>query len=323
MKRTALIFGIDGQDGSYLAEFLLEKSYQVIGWTPSGMPLNQVNLATTYDRIRLVQGSLMDPGSVADILVTFQPDEIYNLASPSFTAGSWAMLEPIGEITALGVARILEGIRLKLPRARFFQASSSEMFGNPHISPQNEDTPFNPRNPYGIAKTYAHWMTACFRENYGIYAVSGILFNHESPRRGLQFVSRKISDGAARIFLGLATELRLGNLEARRDWSFAGDVVRAMWLMLQADHPEDYVIGSGTVHSVMELCQVAFSHLGLDYRQYVRQDEQFYRPNEPVPLVANPLKAQERLGWRAEVTFEEMIRRMVEADVKKLSDGSK
>jgi len=231
------------------------------------------------------------------------------------------MVEQIGEITALGVGRILEGVRKQTPGVRFFQASSSELFGNPQSAPQDENTPFRPRNPYGIAKTYVHWMTASYRQQYGLFAVSGILFNHESPRRGLQFVSRKITDGAARIWLGMEVELRLGNLDSTRDWSYAGDVVRAMVSMLQADMPEDFVIGSGQSHSVRELCAVAFSQLGLDYREYVKQDERFFRPNEPVQLLANPRKARERLGWQAEVTFEEMVQQMVAADVERLTNA--
>ena len=316
---TALIFGIDGQDGSYLAEFLLAKGYRIIGWTPQKFPVNQANLAQIREQIELVQGSLLDAAEIETLFERFRPDEIYNLASPSFTAGSWEMIEQIGEVTALGAGRLLEGLRKTLPGARFFQASSSEIFGRPAETPQRETTPFNPRNPYGIAKTYAHWLTTCFREQYGLFAVSGILYNHESPRRGMQFVSRKVTDGAARISSGLAKELRLGNLDACRDWSYAGDVVRAMWMMLQADQPEDYVIGTGVVHSVKDLCETAFGRLGLDYQQYVIQDQDFFRPTEPVQLAADPRKIQRQLGWKAEVSFQEMIRMMVEADVKRLA----
>ncbi|HWQ84201.1 MAG TPA: GDP-mannose 4,6-dehydratase, partial [Anaerolineales bacterium] len=281
---TALITGITGQDGSYLADLLLAKSYTVVGMVRRTSTVTFERLSHIQDDITLIQGDLHDQSSLIDILEQYKPDEVYNLAAQSFVPVSWKQPVLTGEVTGLGVTRLLEAIRLVNPKIRFYQASSSEMFGKAREVPQCETTPFYPRTPYGVAKLYAHWITVNYREEYGIYAASGILYNHESPRRGLEFVTRKITHGAARIKLGRAKELRLGNLDARRDWGFAGDYVRAMWLMLQQDTPEDFVIGTGETHSVREFCQAAFSCLGLDYQNYVVQDERFYRPAEAAQL---------------------------------------
>ncbi len=315
MKKRALITGITGQDGSYLAEFLLSKGYDVIGMVRRTSTLNFARIEHIQDQITLVQGDLLDQSSLIDILRDYQPDEVYNLAAQSFVPTSWNQPVLTAEATALGVTRMLEAIRKTNPAIRFYQASSSEMFGKVQATPQNERTPFYPRSPYGVAKVYGHWITVNYRESYNLYAVSGILFNHESPRRGLEFVTRKVTHHVARIKLGLAHELRLGNLEARRDWGFAGDYVEAMWLMLQQDHAEDYVVGTGETHSVRELCEVAFGYVGLDWRDYVVQDPAFMRPAEVDLLVADPSKARKQLGWEPRVRFHELIAMMVEADL--------
>ena len=312
---TALITGITGQDGSYLAEFLLSKGYRVVGMVRRSSTINFERIEHIQDQIELVQGDLHDQSSLMDILAEYKPDEVYNLAAQSFVATSWRQPVLTGEVTAIGVTRLLEAVRLTCPQARFYQASSSEMFGKVREVPQKETTPFYPRSPYGVAKVYGHWITVNYRESYGMFAVSGILFNHESPRRGLEFVTRKITYGVAKIKLGLAKELRLGNLEARRDWGYAGDYVRAMWLMLQQDEPEDFVIGTGETHSVREFCEIAFSHVGLDYRDYVVQDPRFFRPAEVDLLVSDPTKARQKLGWAPTVSFEELVKMMVDADL--------
>jgi GDPmannose 4,6-dehydratase len=316
---TALITGITGQDGSYLAEFLLSKGYQVIGMVRRSSTVTFERIQHIQDDITIAQGDLHDQSSLVSIIETYQPDEVYNLAAQSFVPTSWSQPVLTGEATALGVTRLLEAIRLVKPETRFYQASSSEMFGKVREVPQRETTPFHPRSPYGVAKVYGHMITVNYRESYGMYAVSGILFNHESPRRGLEFVTRKITYGAARIKLGLANELRLGNLEARRDWGFAGDYVQGMWLMLQQEEAEDYVLGTGVTHSVRDFCELAFSHLGLDYRKYVVQDARFFRPAEVDLLVADPTKAHQKLGWRPTVSFEELVQMMVEADLKRVA----
>ena len=315
---TALITGITGQDGSYLAEFLLDKGYDVIGLVRRTSRLTYDRIQHLVDNIELVQADLHDLGSIMDVLKTHKPDEIYNLAAQSFVPTSWHQPVLTGEVNALGVTRMLEAMRLVHSDARFYQASSSEMFGKVQEVPQRETTPFYPRSPYAVAKVYGHWITVNYRESYDLFAVSGILFNHESPRRGLEFVTRKVTHGVAKIKLGLADELRLGNLEAKRDWGFTGDYVRAMWLMLQQDKPEDFVIGTGETHSVRELCEVAFSYVGLDYRDYVKQDPRFFRPAEVDLLVSDPSKAKEKLGWEPQVTFEELIHMMVDADLERL-----
>jgi len=318
----ALITGITGQDGSYLAEFLLEKGYEVIGMVRRSSTVNFDRIAHIQDRLTLVQGDLLDQASLLDILQEYRPHEVYNLAAQSFVPTSWKQPVFTGEVTALGVTRLLDAIRLVDPQIRFYQASSSEMFGKVREVPQNENTPFYPRSPYGVAKVYGHWITVNYRESYGLFACSGILFNHGSPRRGLEFVERKVSYGVARIKLGLANELRLGNLDARRDWGYAGDYVRAMWLMLQQDHPDDYVVGSGETHSVRELCEVAFSYVGLDWRDYVVVDPKYYRPAEVDLLVSDPSKARRVLQWEPTVTFEELVHMMVDADLKLLQSQS-
>lgn len=318
---TALITGITGQVGSYLAEFLLAKGYHVIGMV-------RRSSTSTYERIEhirqdltLVQGDLHDQSSLVAILDQYQPDEVYNLAAQSFVGTSWNQAVLTGEVTALGVVRLLEAIRMVNPKIRFYQASSSEMFGRAP-APQNENTPFHPRSPYAVAKLYGHWITVNYRESYGMFTVSGILFNHESPRRGIEFVTRKISEGVARIKLGLANELLLGNLEARRDWGFAGEYVEAIWKMLQQETPEDYVIGTGVAHSVRDFCEAAFRYVGLDYRDYVRQDPRFMRPADVDLLVADCTKARQKLGWSPKVTFEELVGMMVEADLKRLKNAA-
>ncbi len=314
----ALVTGVTGQDGSYLAEFLLQQGYEVIGMVRRSSTVNFDRIYHYQDKITIVQGDLLDQSSLMAILEEYQPDEVYNLAAQSFVPTSWKQPVLTGEFTALGVTRILEAIRLVKPDARFYQASSSEMFGKVREVPQNENTPFYPRSPYGVAKVYGHWITVNYRESYGLFAVSGILFNHESPRRGLEFVTHKVTHGAARIKLGLADELRLGNLDARRDWGYAPDYVRAMWLMLQQDEPEDFVIATGETHSVRELCEIAFGHLGLDYRDFVVQDPRFYRPAEVDLLVGDASKAHKKLGWRPTISFEELVKLMVEADMENL-----
>ena len=313
--KKALITGITGQDGSYLAEFLLEKGYQVIGMVRRTSTLNFERIKHIQDQLELVQGDLLDEVSLMTILREYRPHEVYNLAAQSFVQTSWQQPVFTGEVTALGVTRLLDAIRMVDTDIRFYQASSSEMFGKVREVPQNENTPFYPRSPYGVAKVYGHWITVNYRESYDLFACSGILFNHESPRRGLEFVTRKVTHGAARIKLGLANELRLGNLEARRDWGYAGDYVKAMWLMLQQDEPDDYVVGTGETHSVRELCEVAFGYLDLDWREYVVQDPKFYRPAEVDLLVSDSSKARRVLGWEPQVSFEELIRMMVDADL--------
>ncbi len=316
---VALITGITGQDGSYLAEFLLTKGYDVIGMVRRSSTVTFQRINQIQDDITIIQGDLHDQSSLVDLIERYQPDEVYNLAAQSFVPTSWNQPVLTGEVTALGVTRMLEAIRLVNPKTRFYQASSSEMFGKVREVPQNENTPFYPRSPYGVAKIYAHWITVNYRESYDIFAVSGILFNHESPRRGLEFVTRKITFGVARIKLGLTQELRLGNLESRRDWGFAGDYVEAMWMMLQRGEAEDFVIGTGETHSVRKLCELAFSHVGLDYEEFVIQDPRFYRPAEVDILVADPQRAVEQLGWRPNIQFEELIQLMVDADLKRLA----
>jgi GDPmannose 4,6-dehydratase len=320
---TALITGITGQDGSYLAEFLLEQGYRVIGMVRRVSVVKLDRIEGIQDKITLVQGDLLDQLCLVRILQEYQPDEIYNLAAQSFVPTSWHQPILTGEVTALGVTRMLEAIRTVLPSARFYQASSSEMFGWAREVPQSETTPFYPRSPYGAAKVYGHWMTVNYRESHGLHATSGILFNHGSPRRGLEFVERKISLGAAAIKLGLANELPLGNLESRRDMGFAGDYVRAMWLMLQQDEPDDYVVATGETHAIREVCEVAFSHLGLDYRDHVVRDERFFRPAEVDLLVGDASKAGRVLGWEPHVTFTGLLRMMVDADVELLKAGER
>lgn len=318
---TALITGITGQDGSYLAELLLSKGYRVIGVARRSSTVTSERISHLLDDITVVQGDLHDQGSLLALIEEYEPTEVYNLAAQSFVPTSWNQPALTGDITALGVTRILEAIRFVNSKIRFYQASSSEMFGKVLEVPQNEDTPFYPRSPYGVAKVYGHWITVNYRESFDMYATSGILFNHESPRRGLEFVTRKISDGVARIKLGLAKELRLGNLEAQRDWGFAGDYVDAMWRMLQQEAPDSYVIGMGETHSVREFCEIAFGHVGLDYKEFVVQDERFYRPAEVDLLISDPTKARAKLGWEPAVNFEELVTMMVDSDMERL--GSK
>jgi len=313
----ALITGITGQDGSYLAEFLLEKGYSVYGMVRRASTEKFERIAHFKDRISLIQADLLDQLSLIKMLEEVQPDEIYNLAAMSFVPTSWNQPVLTGEFTALGVTRILEAMRLVCPRARFYQASSSEMFGKVREVPQNENTPFYPRSPYGVSKVYGHYITVNYRESYDLFAVSGILFNHESPRRGMEFVTRKISDGVARIKLGLSSELRLGNLEAERDWGFAGDYVRAMWMMLQEDKPDDFVVGTGRSHSVRDFVRLAFNHVGLNWEEHVVVDESLLRPAEVDHLVADPSKAERVLGWSPTVDFEGLVQMMVEADLER------
>jgi GDPmannose 4,6-dehydratase len=316
--KKALITGVTGQDGSYLAEFLLEKGYRVLGMVRRTSTINFDRITHIQNDIELVQGDLLDQVSLIAILQEYRPDEVYNLAAQSFVPTSFEQPVLTGECTALGVTRVLDAIRLVDKNIRFYQASSSEMFGKVREVPQNEDTPFYPRSPYGAAKVYGHWITVNYRESYDLFACSGILFNHESPRRGLEFVTHKVTHGAAKIKLGLADELRLGNLEAQRDWGYVGDYVEAMWLMLQQDEPDDYVIATGKTHSVRELCEVAFGYLGLDYRDYVVSDPKFYRPAEVDQLVGDASKARRVLGWEPRVSFEELIHIMVDADTEAL-----
>jgi GDPmannose 4,6-dehydratase len=315
MARRALITGITGQDGSYLAEILLEQDYEVIGMVRRSSTVNFERLSHIQDRLTLVPGDLLDEASLIEVLRTHRPHEVYNLAAQSFVQTSFGQPVLTGETTALGVTRLLDAIRLVDPDIRFYQASSSEMFGKVVEVPQTERTPFYPRSPYGVAKVYGHWITVNYRESYGLHATSGILFNHESPRRGLEFVTRKISHGAARIKLGLDTELRLGNLEAQRDWGFARDYVEAMWLMLQQDEPGDYVVSTGETHSVREFCQLAFERVGLDYADFVVQDDRFFRPAEVDLLVGDAAKAHETLGWKPKTSFADLVNMMVDADL--------
>jgi GDPmannose 4,6-dehydratase len=317
---TALISGITGQDGSYLAEFLLAKGYRVVGVVRRTSHDSYERIGHLLDRVEIVPADLLDQHSLTSVIRDVQPDEVYNLAAQSFVPTSWTQPVLTGEFTALGVTRILEALRLAHPGARFYQASSSEMFGKAQRVPQDEGTPFYPRSPYGVAKVYGHWITVNYRESYKLYAVSGILFNHESPRRGLEFVSRRVSDGVARIKLGMATELKLGNLDARRDWGFAGDYVRGMWLMLQQRDPDDYVLGTGRTHSVRELVDLAFRHVGLEWQRYVKVDPALVRPAEVDVLQADASKAKRALGWTPEVSFEQLVVMMVEADLQRLTN---
>ncbi|HEV8356966.1 MAG TPA: GDP-mannose 4,6-dehydratase [Gemmatimonadales bacterium] len=314
----ALITGITGQDGSYLAELLLSKGYQVYGMVRRTSHHSFERIEHLLDRLTVVTADLLDQHSLTVVLQDVRPDEVYNLAAQSYVPTSWTQPVLTGEFTALGVTRILEAIRLAHPSARFYQASSSEMFGKVQETPQHEGTAFYPRSPYGVAKVYGHWITVNYRESYGLYAVSGILFNHESPRRGMEFVTRKVSDGVARIKLGLATELRLGTLDARRDWGYAGDYVDAMWRMLQPPAPSDYVIGTGATHSVRELVETAFTHAGLDWTRYVVSDPAFKRPAEVDTLQADPGRAREKLGWSPTVDFTALVKLMVDADLARL-----
>jgi len=316
--KTALITGITGQDGSYLAELLLEKDYRVVGMTRRTSTEVHERIEHLVDRVEIVSGDLLDQGSMAILIADVRPDEVYNLAAQSFVPTSWNQPVLTGEFTALGVTRLLEAIRAVDPKIRFYQASSSEMFGKVQETPQRESTSFYPRSPYGVAKVYGHWITVNYRESYSMFAVSGILFNHESRRRGKEFVTRKISDGVARIKLGVQEKLHLGNLDARRDWGFAGDYVRAMWLMLQQGQPDDYVIATGRTHSVREFCRLAFRAVDLDYESYVVEDPRFMRPAEVDLLIGDPSKAKRVLGWEPEVTFEALVGQMVAADMARL-----
>jgi GDPmannose 4,6-dehydratase len=311
----ALITGITGQDGSYLAEFLLARGYEVVGMVRRTSTINFDRIRDFQDRVEIVQGDLLDQVSLINILQEHRPDEVYNLAAQSFVPTSFQQPVLTGEFTALGVTRVLDAIRIVDPQIRFYQASSSEMFGKVHEVPQRETTPFHPRSPYGVAKVYGHWITVNYRESYNLFACSGILFNHESPRRGLEFSTHKITHAVARIKLGLADELRLGNLDARRDWGYAPDYVHAMWLMLQHGHPDDYVVATGETHSVREFCQVAFDYVGLDWEKYVVVDPRFYRPAEVDLLVGDPTKAGHELQWEPTITFQELVRIMVDADL--------
>ena len=322
MKATALITGVTGQDGSYLAEFLLDKGYRVVGVTRRSSTASGERIAHLAGRIELIQGDLLDQASLVSALVDTQPREVYNLAAQSFVPTSWNQPVLTGEFTALGVTRMLEAIRQVDPSIRFYQASSSEMFGRVREVPQNERTPFHPRSPYGVAKAYGHFLTVNYRESYDLFAVSGILFNHESPRRGLEFVTRKVTDGVARIALGLATELPLGNLEARRDWGFAGDYVRSMWMMLQQDESSDYVVATGVDHSVRDLLEIAFGHVGLDYREHVITDETLYRPAEVEHLRGDASRSRDLLGWSPTVDFAGLITMMVDADLERHRSGA-
>jgi GDPmannose 4,6-dehydratase len=315
MAKRALITGVTGQDGSYLAEFLLGQGYEVTGMLRRSSTLNFERIAHIQDRVTLVAGDLLDEVSLIGILREHQPHEVYNLAAQSFVQTSWGQPVLTGETTALGVTRLLDAIRIAAPEARFYQASSSEMFGKVQEVPQSERTPFYPRSPYGVAKVYGHWITVNYRESYGLHASSGMLFNHESPRRGLEFVTRKVSHGVARIVCGLDDKLLLGNLDSQRDWGFAGDYVRAMWLMLQQDKPADYVVATGETHSVRQLCELAFGHVGLDWAEHVVVDERFLRPAEVDLLVGDATRARTELGWEQTVDFPALVAMMVDADV--------
>ena len=317
-RKVALVTGITGQDGSYLAEFLLEQGYKVYGMVRRSSVEKFERIEHLIGKIELLQGDLLDPVSLISVLKDAKPTEVYNLAAQSFVPTSWAQPVLTSEFTAIGVTRMLEAIRNVDRSIRFYQASSSEMYGKVRETPQTEDTPFYPRSPYGVAKVYGHYITVNYRESYGLFAVSGILFNHESPRRGLEFVTRKVTDGVARIKLGLQSELRLGNLDAKRDWGFAGDYVRAMWLMLQQSKAEDYVIATGSTHSVRDLVQVAFSHVDLDWEKFVKVDKAFLRPAEVDLLVGDASKAERNLSWKPTVSFEQMIKMMVDADLQRL-----
>ena len=319
MAPRALITGITGQDGSHLAELLLAKGYDVVGMVRRSSTVNYERIAHIQDRITFAQGDLLDEVSMINMLREHRPAEVYNLAAQSFVQTSFGQPVLTGETTALGVTRMLDAIRIVDPGIRFYQASSSEMFGKVQAVPQTEETPFYPRSPYGVAKLYGHWITINYRESYDLHASSGILFNHEGPRRGLEFVTRKITHHAAKIKLGMAREVRLGNLDAQRDWGFAGDYVEAMWRMLQQDEPDDYVVATGETHEVREFCEVAFEHVGLDYRDHVVQDERFMRPAEVDLLVGDPTKARTELGWELQTSFPDLVRMMVDADLALLS----
>jgi GDPmannose 4,6-dehydratase len=321
MKRRALITGITGQDGSYLAELLLERDYEVIGMVRRSSTVTFERIAHLQDRIELVAGDVLDEVSMINVLGEHRPHEVYNLAAQSFVQTSWGQPVLTGEVTALGVTRLLDAIRLVDPDIRFYQASSSEMFGKVQEVPQRESTPLYPRSPYGVAKVYGHWITVNYRESYNLHASSGILFNHESPRRGLEFLPRKVSHGVAQIKHGVIDQLPLGNLDAQRDWGFAGDYVEAMWLMLQQDSPDDYVVATGETHSVREFCEIAFASVGLDYQDHVTQDERFMRPAEVDLLVGDPSKAEKVLGWKPKTSFGELVSMMVDADVKLVGDN--
>ncbi len=319
MTKRALITGITGQDGSYLAELLLDKGYEVIGMVRRSSTVNFERIAHLQDRITFASGDLLDELSLVNIVREHAPDEVYNLAAQSFVQTSWSQPVLTGQTTAIGVTRILDAIRLVNSDIRFYQASSSEMFGKVQAVPQSEDTPLYPRSPYGVAKVYGHWITINYRESYGLHASSGILFNHESPRRGLEFVTRKISNAVARIKLGRQRELALGNLDAQRDWGFAGDYVEAMWRMLQQDEPDDYVVATGETHSVREFCDLAFSHVGLNYEDHVVTDDRFMRPAEVDLLIGDATKANRQLGWEPRMSFAELVATMVDADLALIS----
>jgi GDPmannose 4,6-dehydratase len=321
MGKRALVTGVTGQDGSYLAELLLAEGYEVFGLVRRLSMENYGRIEHILDRITLVDGDLLDEYSIMDAISSVAPDEVYNLAAQSFVPTSFAQPMLTAQYDALGPLRWLEAIRRLKPDTRFYQASTSEMFGKVREVPQTELTAFHPRSPYGVAKVYAYWITVNYRESYGLHASNGILFNHESPRRGLKFVTRKITDGVARIKHGLTSELRLGNLEAKRDWGFAGDSARAMWLMLQQDVPDDYVIAMGHAHSVREFCDIAFSYVGLDYRDHVVEDPEFHRPAEVDLLLGDPTKAQQKLGWTEVMSFEDLVRMMVDADMERVAKG--
>ena len=318
-RKTAVITGVTGQDGSYLAELLLDKGYEVIGVVRRTSHDSYERIGHLLDRVHIVAADLLDQHSLTTVIRDAKPDEVYNLAAQSFVPTSWNQPVLTGEFTALGVTRLLEAIRLAHPEARFYQASSSEMFGKAVETPQRETTPFYPRSPYGVAKVYGHWITVNYRESYGMYAVSGILFNHESPRRGLEFVTRKVSDAVARMKLGKANELRLGNLDSGRDWGFAGDYVDAMWRMLQQPKPKDYVVGTGKMHTVRDLCAAAFGHVGLDWKKHVQVDSRFVRPAEVDTLLADASRARRELGRAPQVSFEQLVQMMVDADLERLA----
>ncbi|MBI2664916.1 GDP-mannose 4,6-dehydratase [Candidatus Woesearchaeota archaeon] len=323
MGKTALITGVTGQDGSYLSEFLLSKGYKVYGLVRRSSLEKHDRISHLKGKIELLQGDLLDQYSLIEAVKTANPDEVYNLAAQSFVPTSWNQPVLTGEFTALGVTRLLEAIRQVNPRIRFYQASSSEVYGKVRETPQSENTPFYPRSPYGVAKAYGHFITVNYRESYHLFAVSGILFNHESPRRGMEFVTRKVTDAVARIKLGLQKELLLGNMDAKRDWGFAGDYVEAMWMMLQQEKPEDFVIGTGEAHSVQELVEAAFSHAGLNWKDYVKQDSKLMRPADVDVLVADASKAKRILGWKPKVKFRELIAMMVDADIERLKQNNK
>jgi GDPmannose 4,6-dehydratase len=315
MRRRALITGVTGQDGSYLAEFLLAEGYEVVGMVRRNSTLNLGRIVHLLDKLTLATGDLLDEASLIRVLQEHRPEEVYNLAAQSFVETSWAQAILTGEVTALGVTRMLDAIKFVDPTIRFYQASSSEMFGQAAETPQTERTPFHPRSPYGVAKTYGHWITVNYRESYGMHASSGILMNHESPRRGLEFVTRKISHAVARIKLGLEQDVHLGNLDAKRDWGYARDYVRAMWLMLQQEKPDDYVVASGEAHSIREFCEIAFDYVGLNWEDHVVVDPRFFRPAEVDLLLGDSTKAREVLGWKCEMTFPELVTLMVRSDV--------